>query len=1371
MKAKLFFVALILTAVFCITPTAKALTNAEISALVAQIQAQIAELMAQVAQLQAQQGTDTWCHTFNVNIKDGDSGPEVTALQTALTKEGFNVTGDPQGTFDDATASGVVGFQEKYAESILTPLGLAHGTGKVALATRTKLNSLYGCTTTCTPSWQTGTWTTCTSGTQTRTVTDSNNCNITTNKPIATQACAQGSCTDSDNGKEYAIKGTTSDTIETKEDSCYDSNTLKEYYCDSFADYILYTCPNGCEAGACKGVTTCTPSWQTGAWSTCVNNQQTRTVTDSNNCGVATGKPDVTQTCTSNCTPNWQTGAWSTCINSSQTRAVVDLSNCGITTNKPVTTQTCSSICVPTWTCDNWSVCADNQQSRTCTDSNNCGITTNKPAITQSCVLSPTSGVDLKINDLDGPLSISNNTINLSWTSSNNTYYCTASGVWSGTKATFGSAIIIVPISSSAVGTSSTFTLTCTGANGTATDSVVVNWTSAIATVDMNINGSTGTVKINSPFVLNWSATNVDSCTISTQCSNTNQKYYDTKIMNWVTVPDFCSLEASKDPSGTVSPVGSKVLSSFDYYDSVNASNNTSQYNNHLIISKGYTVSCTGPGGTASATVGATQPFGPIACTQNSDCGSTKSVCVREQQSQGIVCQYPTYGNDCVPAPQYPSYKYNLQTTTFYCSNPNTIYAQCSSQTNTSRLPGISCDTAGYLTCTSDWSCSAWSACINGQQSRTCTDKLNCAINCTKTNSCTIKGTKPTTTQSCTTTCTPSWQTGTWSTCTNGTQTRTVTDSNNCGLTTGKPVVTQTCTLACTPSWQTGTWSSCVSGSQSRTVTDLNNCGVTTDKPVVTQTCTSICTPSWQTGTWSACANGSQTRLVVDLSNCGITTNKPVTTQSCVAGCVLTDIYSEQVTGYVYSNMYIKANNLPSANGYKITGVSDSWNGTGFTVMTRNSDGSVVLKGDQTFNSTAVGYILARKSTIALTDLSNNIVCEPMGTTSTCTPSWQTGTWSTCTNGTQIRTVTDFNNCEIATNKPVTTQSCAPELLPSITSFTIKNVNGTEPTTWPYISPMYSLTVPYNTSATISWSSKNTTSCVAAGDWSGARALSGTESTGNIVSLATDEMKSGIVKKLYTLICGDNNGKTVKSSIIQIVSIEPNMYLRANSTPTKITVPYNTPVTLTWGAGPSRATNGQLFYPTSCNLGVRGYAGSSVSFSGSKSMGNITSNTTYTLGCLYPNNWIDAPKCNAGERCCTRQSSTSYDVNGALVTVEGENIYNCLESTNPSNGQYTVGKSINIDITIVKPTVDIKANNLDALVVPYNSTANITWATTGGVTSCTASGSWSGTKASSGSEKTGALNASPSSTKIYTITCTGPGGTVTDSVTVSVSAP
>ncbi len=130
-------------------PTAKAITAAEIQALIQQLQAQIVALQQQLTEVQ--ETPVTWCHTFNTNLRVGDSGSEIIALHQALEKMGFGPfdRGEPENSaFDDfteQTASAVVGFQEKYASEILTPWGLKHGTGFVGKSTRAKLNKLYGC--------------------------------------------------------------------------------------------------------------------------------------------------------------------------------------------------------------------------------------------------------------------------------------------------------------------------------------------------------------------------------------------------------------------------------------------------------------------------------------------------------------------------------------------------------------------------------------------------------------------------------------------------------------------------------------------------------------------------------------------------------------------------------------------------------------------------------------------------------------------------------------------------------------------------------------------------------------------------------------------------------------------------------------------------------------------------------------------------------------------------------------------------------------------------------------------------------------------------------------------------------------------------
>ena len=153
--------AIFLALILLITPNfGLGATSAEIQSQIQAIMAQIQALQQKLAQLQNQQGDDrAWCHTFNTNLMIGNTGDEVSALQTALQKEGFSISNDniakSGGTpmvayslpanFGESTASAITGFQEKYRAEVLTPVGLKYGTGYVGKSTRAKLNKLYGC--------------------------------------------------------------------------------------------------------------------------------------------------------------------------------------------------------------------------------------------------------------------------------------------------------------------------------------------------------------------------------------------------------------------------------------------------------------------------------------------------------------------------------------------------------------------------------------------------------------------------------------------------------------------------------------------------------------------------------------------------------------------------------------------------------------------------------------------------------------------------------------------------------------------------------------------------------------------------------------------------------------------------------------------------------------------------------------------------------------------------------------------------------------------------------------------------------------------------------------------------------------------------
>ena len=98
--------------------------------------------------------------------------------------------------------------------------------------------------------------------------------------------------------------------------------------------------------------------------------------------------------------------------------------------------------------------------------------------------------------------------------------------------------------------------------------------------------------------------------------------------------------------------------------------------------------------------------------------------------------------------------------------------------------------------------------------------------------------------------------------------------------------------------------------------------------------------------------------------------------------------------------------------------------------------------------------------------------------------------------------------------------------------------------------------------------------------------------------------------------------------------------------------------------------------------------------------------------------------------------------------------------------------SANVSLTIQTPdnpsapTVDLKVNNQDGSIsVAANATVTLSWSTTNAST-CVASGAWSGERSTGSSETTAPLAAG--STNVFTLTCTGVGGSASDSVTVNV---
>ncbi|MFA6006688.1 MAG: peptidoglycan-binding domain-containing protein [Candidatus Paceibacterota bacterium] len=125
------------------------------AATAAELQSQIDALLSQVQTLQGQAeggGSASSGYTFSKNLLLGSTGADVKALQELLNQDsdtqvsvtGAGSPGAETSYFGPATKRAVIKFQEKYADEILAPIGLAHGTGTVGPATRAKLNEWSG---------------------------------------------------------------------------------------------------------------------------------------------------------------------------------------------------------------------------------------------------------------------------------------------------------------------------------------------------------------------------------------------------------------------------------------------------------------------------------------------------------------------------------------------------------------------------------------------------------------------------------------------------------------------------------------------------------------------------------------------------------------------------------------------------------------------------------------------------------------------------------------------------------------------------------------------------------------------------------------------------------------------------------------------------------------------------------------------------------------------------------------------------------------------------------------------------------------------------------------------------------------------------
>ncbi len=124
---------------------------------ISDLQAQVQALLAQISELQGSSSTTmtgAGCQNFTENEKQGASGGQVRSVQQFLNGHGFQVAargagspGNESSYFGALTKAAVVKFQNAYASSVLTPVGLTSGTGYWGPSSRAEANALCSSTT------------------------------------------------------------------------------------------------------------------------------------------------------------------------------------------------------------------------------------------------------------------------------------------------------------------------------------------------------------------------------------------------------------------------------------------------------------------------------------------------------------------------------------------------------------------------------------------------------------------------------------------------------------------------------------------------------------------------------------------------------------------------------------------------------------------------------------------------------------------------------------------------------------------------------------------------------------------------------------------------------------------------------------------------------------------------------------------------------------------------------------------------------------------------------------------------------------------------------------------------------------------------
>lgn len=293
-------------------------------------------------------------------------------------------------------------------------------------------------------------------------------------------------------------------------------------------------------------------------------------------------------------------------------------------------------------------------------------------------------------------------------------------------------------------------------------------------------------------------------------------------------------------------------------------------------------------------------------------------------------------------------------------------------------------------------------------------------------------------------------------------------------------------------------------------------------------------------------------------------------------------------------------------------------------------------------------------------------------------------------------------------------------------------------------------TVQSGDSATLTWSADNAASCVASGDWSGAKSTSGSTAIGPLSQNSN-----------FVLTCTGTGGQDVDSVNVAVTPLDPP---QVNLSSSNTSIQSGESVTLTWSSSDASSC-------TASNAWT-----SSRAVIGSISIGPLSQTSTFVLTCTgaggqgvaSTNVTVAAP--NPPQLSFSASSTTIASGGSATLTWSTTDAASCTASgdwsgTKPTSGSaimsnltqntsYTLGctgiggnQSATVNITVQEPDVSVQLNSTASWIARSGSTT-LSW-TSAGANACVASGDWSGNKSISGSEAVGPLIDNSS----YTLTC------------------